>query len=179
MQPGGAERQEDAAARLEEPAHGVKDALRVTEVLEAIDRHDDVSLFVGLGDELAAIRHTSVRGGLAGGVQRVVHDIDADDAGSPALRQLDRLGPGPAPEVDDDLPCDAAPEALSEEDLELASATVGTAIAVALPGGPFPETTQQMIRKGSTDESSSHRLHLLNSRTVEGRTGTEATVGVL
>ena len=90
-------------------------------------------------------------------------------AGSPALRQLDCLGSGTTAEVDDDLPRNAAPEALSEEDLEFASAAVGAAIAVALASGPFTETTQQMIGEGSTDESSSHRLHLRVSRTVKGR----------
>jgi hypothetical protein len=62
----------------------------------------------------------------------VVENVDADDATGSLLSHLDRVFASSTAEVGDDGPGDLSPNALTEQDLELAPASVGAAAAVSL-----------------------------------------------
>lgn len=151
VEPGRAEREKDTASGLDHPAHGPEHVLRVAEVLEPIQRNDEVYRLVGPGDELAAFRHTGILCRSTGGLERVVQNVDADHAGGATLGHLDRLVTDPAAEVGHDGPGNLSPDALSEQDLELAPTSVRAAVAVSLSSSTFAKVTEEMIRQRPAD----------------------------
>jgi hypothetical protein len=120
-------------------------------VLEPIQRNDEINRLVGPGDELAAFRHTGILCRSTSGLERLFENVDADHAGDAPLGHLDRLVTDPAAEVGHDGPGNLAPDALTEQDLELAPTSIRAAVAVSLSSSTFAKVTEEMVRQRPAD----------------------------
>ena len=156
VEPCRAEREKDTATGLDHPAHGPEHVFRVAEVLEPIQRNDEVYRLVGPGDELAAFRHTGIPRRSTGGLERLFENVDADHAGGAPQGHLDRLATDPAAEVGHDGPSNLPPEPFAKQDLELASTSVCAAVAVSLPSSTFAKVTEEMVRQRPADQPGVH-----------------------
>src|SRR4029077_8210871 len=106
----------------------------------------------GAGDELAAFRHAGILRRPTGGLQRVVENVDPDHASGAPLSHLDRLVANATAEVGDDGPGNLSPDALTEQDLELAPASVRAAVAVSFPGSTIAQTTEKVVSQRPADQ---------------------------
>src|SRR5260370_32548234 len=111
--------------------------------------------------EAAASRDSGLLGRPTGGLERVVENIDADDARCPMLSHLEGLATGATAEIGHRPSGELRPDARTEEHLELAPAQVGTAVTISLALRPLPETPQEAIGQRAADDSGAHHVSLV------------------
>src|SRR5207245_2924884 len=113
-----------------------------------------------LGDKTteAAHRHAvepavDLGGPLSGHLQHALADVQTDDPPGSALGDLDRVVPGSASEVEDDLVGAIAPDPRPQQHLELAAVAIRGAGAQVASGRAAAEPPEELIAEPSADHA--------------------------
>lgn len=91
----------------------------VCEMLEGIDRNNDFSMFLGRRGEYACILNTCHGRFLPCSLQKVLANVDADDALGTFQGHFNGLSPFTTPEIDYGLPYDLIDEFAAQQKIEL------------------------------------------------------------
>src|SRR2546423_13527293 len=98
--PGRAKGRQDAAARIEQLAHLLKDCRRIIKVLKRVESDDDICPLVCLRRKDAALAEPCLRGPLAPDLQPPLLYINTYDFARAAMRHLDAFAARAATEID-------------------------------------------------------------------------------
>src|ERR1044071_5378827 len=112
-------------------AHNSQHSRWIGEMLERIQRKDYVGPFLCFSTKHASIGNAAVLRSPTSFVNQMLAEFETNHLCGASLRKLDCFSAGPAAEIDHRFAADLGPDLRPEQNLQLATASISAAVAVA------------------------------------------------